>query len=498
MNKFRSLYKKFQNTSINTRFTVVVIGITVIILLVNVFMFYNINVMINQIDEIYDSNIRLNSLSETIELVRSNMTGYLNTKSSDSMEGYYRYEQELTEGLEDLNTDVIGDTLRLAEKNIHNMTLSYLNLTDQAIEAKRGRNVEKYKEYYDESEELHKELSTYISSLNNEQFKENAESYEILSASLRYLEILCIVIFFIVAIAGIVIVSIICNNITTPLRSLAQAAEQVSGGDYEVELNSNGSTDEVGIVTDAFNTMVDSVQANMVKLRENLEKEQQMKEKELMMEAHLKDAQLKYLQAQINPHFLFNTLNAGAQLAMMEGADRAYEYIQQVAAFFRYNIKKNNDVVTLREEIAMVDTYIYILNVRFSGEIGYEKELDEKYLDTKIPSMSLQPIVENSVNYGIRDISYPGVITLSVYRKENDICVSIKDNGIGMSEEKIKEILSHQTVANESLSDSNGIGINNVMSRLELLYDTKHVMDIRSEGKDMGTETIIFLPIEES
>ena len=75
-----------------------------------------------------------------------------------------------------------------------------------------------------------------------------------------------------------------------------------------------------------------------------MEKEQQLKEKEILMEAHLKDAQLKYLQAQINPHFLFNTLNAGSQLAMMEHADRTYDYIQNVAAFFRYNVSKNDEV----------------------------------------------------------------------------------------------------------------------------------------------------------
>ena len=101
-----------------------------------------------------------------------------------------------------------------------------------------------------------------------------------------------------------------------------------------------------------------------------------------------------------------NTLNAGAQLAMMEGADRTYRYVQKVADFFRYNVKKNNDTVTLREEISLVDTYIYILNVRFSGDIHFRKEVDESLLDVQVPSMILQPIVENSVNYGIRNIDW--------------------------------------------------------------------------------------------
>ena len=90
---------------------------------------------------------------------------------------------------------------------------------------------------------------------------------------------------------------------------------------------------------------------------------------------------------------------------MMEGADRTYEYVQNVAEFFRYNVKKSNDIVTVREELELVDHYIYILNVRFSGDIHYGKEIEEDLLDSCMPSMILQPIVENSVNHGIREMN---------------------------------------------------------------------------------------------
>lgn len=497
MSKLHNIKKKFKSLNINTRFTMVVAGITLIILITNMFLFYNINYIVRRMDAIYDSNIRLNNLSETIDLVRSSMTSYLNTKSSESMENYYKYEQNLQNQLDGLNDRVISDKLKIAEKNIRNMTYTYLEYTDEAIEAKRGRNVEKYKIYYNDAEIIYGYVNTYINNLNNELFKENAESYELISGSFKFLETLCIVIFGIVAVTGIILVSIICNNITTPLRYLATAAEQVSVGNYDVELNSNESNDEIGVVTNAFNSMVDSVQENIEKLRQNMELEQKMKEKELLMEAHLKEAQLKYLQAQINPHFLFNTLNAGAQLAMMEGADRAYEYIQQVATFFRYNIKKDNDVVTLREEISMVDVYLYILNVRFSGEIGYDKVLDESLLDAKIPSMCIQPLVENSINYGIRDIDWKGVVTLAVYREDKNICISVKDNGIGMSKERIEEVLSNKVSTDSGLNDSNGIGLNNVISRIELLYNTENVIKIMSEGKNKGTEVILYIPYSE-
>ena len=228
-----------------------------------------------------------------------------------------------------------------------------------------------------------------------------------------------------------------------------------------------------------------------------METENAMKEKELMMETHLKDAQIKYLQAQINPHFLFNTLNAGAQLAMMEGADRTYRYVQKVADFFRYNVKKNNDTVTLGEEIALVDTYIYILNVRFSGDIHFRKEVDESLLDIQVPSMILQPIVENSVNYGIRNIDWEGEILLSVYRVHDTVCISVKDNGIGISGEKIDKIMKSQLRAADLSRDSNGIGLDNVIGRLRLFLNDTDVISILSEGENRGTEVLIYIPVRE-
>ena len=179
------------------------------------------------------------------------------------------------------------------------------------------------------------------------------------------------------------------------------------------------------------------------------------------MESHLKDARLKYLQAQINPHFLFNTLNAGAQLAMMEGADKTYEYVQTVADFFRYNVKKQDKPVSIREEVHLIDNYIQILNVRFSGDIKYEKHIDETLLNIEMPSMILQPIVENCVNHGIREMGDKGVIVLKVYRQDNEVCISIKDNGKGMSEEVIDNILNGTLTVDRDKTDSNGIGDGN-------------------------------------
>ena len=240
--------------------------------------------------------------------------------------------------------------------------------------------------------------------------------------------------------------------------------------------------------------MVESLEEYIIRTKESMEKEQQMMEKELLMKNHLKEAQLKYLQSQINPHFLFNSLNAGAQLAMMEDAEKTCIFVEKMADFFRYNVKKGLEDASLEEELTAVDNYIYILNVRFAGDIHFTKAVDESLMDCRIPSMILQPIVENAVNHGIRNIDWEGKILLEITGAENQILIRIKDNGKGMSQERIREVLSGNSGEAEEQSDSTGVGMNNVISRLELYYDQKNLVEINSQGVNMGTEIILRLP----
>lgn len=495
MNKLR---KRFYNSPIRFKLGVMFAITTIFIFVVNIFMYFNINQMTQRLDEIYKSNVQLNDLSDALESVQGSMTDYLNTKTSDAMEDYYKNEQNLQVLLEGLEDEVTDNSLKLLERNIRRMSESYLKLTDSTIEAKRGRNVERYKAYYEQASKLCYYLEVYIASLNEERFRINTDSYVVLSGALTYLEYISILIFAGLAILDIILASLITRSITTPLQELSEAANKVAEGDvYQVETVSVHSMDEVGVVAVAFNQMALAIPRYMNQIRESMEKEQAMKERELLMETHLKDAQLRVLQAQINPHFLFNTLNAGAQLAMLEDADRTYDYIQNVAAFFRYNIKKNNDEVSIADEIRLVDNYIYILNVRFSGDIHFSKEIEEDLLAVKVPSMILQPLVENSVNYGIRDIDWEGKITLSVYRVDDHICLSVYDNGLGMTKQRIEEVLSKNAGPDGRASDSNGVGLTNVMERLTLYFEGKSQFEIESEGYGKGTEVVITIPYQE-
>ncbi|NLL79178.1 MAG: histidine kinase [Clostridiales bacterium] len=485
----------FGKISIQTKLAVVFVFTSLIILVVNLFMYVNINNMVNRMDRVYQGNLRLNELNRALRDVQDNMTEYLNVKNSDTLEAYYRSVQEYTAYVDRLSDVVSSDAFGRMERNIKKLSENYLELTNQTVEAKRGRNVEKYNSRYESATKMYEHISTYIYSLNNEQFNANSANYEALSISLRSLELVSNLILVAVIISNILLILILTKTITSPLKTLADTADEVAEGNFEVALLPVQSQDEIGIVTRAFNTMVVNIREYIERIKKSMELEREMKERELLMETHLKDAQLKYLQAQINPHFLFNTLNAGAQLAMMEGADRTYEYIQNMADFFRYNVKKNNETVTLAEEIELVDNYIYILNVRFSGEIHFEKKVDKRYTYLPVPSMLLQPIVENSVNYGIRNIDWEGKITLSVYAIEDTLCISIKDNGIGMSQEKIDKIMTSRLKEADLSQDSNGIGLDNVIGRLRLFLKTEDNLEILSGGKNQGTEVRIYLPI---
>ena len=220
----------------------------------------------------------------------------------------------------------------------------------------------------------------------------------------------------------------------------------------------------------------------------------------MLAETHMKDAQLKYLRAQINPHFLFNTLNAGAQLAMMEEADGTYTYLHTVADFYRYAAKEDSGITTLQKEIALIDDYMYIINVRYSGEIHYEKQIDPEALDYRMPGMILQPIVENCIKHGVGDLEGEKRIVLEVTCEGEQIVISVRDNGVGMDQKTIDQLLQvkDELQETENVSKNGSIGMRNVLTRLRLYYDKTDIMEITSLGENMGTEVTLFLPAERS
>ena len=264
----------------------------ILLFLVNMMLYFGTARMIDSLDAVFASNTSLNELSDCLDRVQSATTGYLDTKTSDALEQYYTYEQDYNNLVMTLSNTNDDNENRVMEKNIRNMSLNYLELTNQAIESKRGGNVEKYKTNYDEATRLHGYISKSINSLNNKQFVNNSMSYAAMMSALQTLEQLNLFTLIIIGVANLSFVVLIASTITEPLIKLSNSANRVSKGDFDIELLTVHSNDEVGVVTNAFNKMVISIREYIVKLRESMEVERRLKENELIMENHIKDAEL--------------------------------------------------------------------------------------------------------------------------------------------------------------------------------------------------------------
>lgn len=491
--KFKN--KILQENSIQNKIKWIQIIVMVFILVMNLIIYQQINKTVQRIDAVFSSNVTVNELSENLEQIQNSVYEYLNTKSSVALENYYRSVEEYREQIGRLNNENLDSEIKMLEKNIRNMSETYIDNTNETVQAKRGRNVEKYKSSYEEETQLYQYIEFYMYRLNNLRFHTNSENYQTLLRVMGTMEFMSIVIIVIVCLISLFVAVLLIREMTGPLGRLAVAANKVAEGNFNVELPDVAGNDEVGIVTKAFRKMVDSIREYIEKQRVSMENEVKMKERELSMEAHLKDAQLKYLQAQINPHFLFNSLNAGAQLAAMEDAEKTGLFVERMADFFRYNVKKMQEDANLYEEIEAVDNYIYILNVRFAGDIHYEKIIGPDVENILVPSMILQPIVENAVTHGIRNQMDDARITLQVIQEKGRLRITVKDNGAGMTENQIQAVLQGNIQQTRKEGDSTGIGMDNVIKRLELYYKQEHLLSIYSEGPGKGTEVTILLPL---
>ena len=382
------------------------------------------------------------------------------------------------------------------KNNIYYLGKNYLKLSEEAVKAKRGRDVQTYGERYEKAGKIKEYLNGYISSLNNIQFQGNSNNYLLLQNSLYYMEVVGTIMFFVVVLCDTIMVVMMTRRLTKPLKILSGRAKEVTAGDLSVDIPVFRTGDEVESLSKAFDKMMGSIRDYVEAQRLSMEKENEMRENELKTQTLLKDAQLKYLQSQINPHFLFNTLNAGMQLAMIEDADKTALFIENRAEFFRYNLSRINEDATLADEIRLVDHYIYILNVRFAGDIHYKKEIEPGLENVLVPSMILQPLVENAVQYGIRGVEWEGGVTLRTWQEAGTVYIEVADNGRGMSQELIERVLHGKNVKNKKNSKSNGIGVYNVLERLQMYYTTEDVLEIESDGEGKGTRFTLKIPKE--
>lgn len=214
-------------------------------------------------------------------------------------------------------------------------------------------------------------------------------------------------------------------------------------------------------------------------------------EKEML----LKQANLQALQSQINPHFLYNTLECIRGMALMEGKESIADIAWSLSRFFRYSISGKSDVVTLRSELENCETYARIQNYRFQNRFVLEIENDQEVEEAMLPKLTLQPMVENAIIHGLQDTLSGGVIRIKIERVNRDIRIVISDNGCGMPPEKLEELTDkiHHGQAQKGEGRNNGIAMYNVDRRMKLYFGAEYGVNVFScEG--MGTDVELRIP----
>lgn len=289
-----------------------------------------------------------------------------------------------------------------------------------------------------------------------------------------------------VAALSILLALWLSKSITEPIRRLVATAKQISKGRMDMKAPESDSHDEISILCRAFNGMIDNIQRLMAENMDSLEKDRLVKELEL-----------KTLQSQINPHFLFNTLNSISKLAYIEGAARTSDLAVSVSRLLRYNLQKLDQAVPLREEVEHVTEYINIQKARFRDRIEFVMDIDERALDCMIPCLTLQPILENAFVHGIEQMEAGAMLKLGIKYTEESVEIEIRDNGVGMSEETANMLL--QSIREESpryggrKGQSTGLGTHNVFKRLHLFFDGQERIEIDS-AEGAGTAVLFTLP----
>lgn len=214
--------------------------------------------------------------------------------------------------------------------------------------------------------------------------------------------------------------------------------------------------------------------------------------------------QIEYstLQSQINPHFLYNTLEAIRGEALLANNNNIANMAERLSRFFRYSISNKGDVVTIGEELENVKDYFYIQQYRFEDKFTMENDISQDCLDYYIPKMTLQPLVENSIYHGLEYLKHGGKVTIHISSSEKIVKIVIKDNGIGITEDKlidIRKLLNSSELPNNIISSkkNKGIALYNVNSRIKLFFGHQYGMTLRS-SEGIGTEIEIIIPKIES
>lgn len=275
-----------------------------------------------------------------------------------------------------------------------------------------------------------------------------------------------------------IIILLISRQIVQPIKKLCQLMKIVEKGDFNINIDIR-SRDEIGQLARTFNNMTNQI--NKLINEVYVDKVQR------------KELELQMLQYQINPHFLYNTLESIQMMALVNNDEETSEMAYALGKILRYGISKKHEIVTVKEELSNLSDYTMLMKVRFDDIYKIIIDIDPELYNYKIIKLILQPIVENSINHGLKDKAHGGIINISGRLIDNTIEFQVTDNGIGMENAQILRLIEYLNDLNDSFTS---IGLKNINKRIKLRYGDPYGIYISSE-LNIGTTVTIILPVED-
>jgi sensor histidine kinase YesM len=522
MSVLAALRRRFPR-SFRVQMLISVSGVGIILVFSTAYILFAAKNLQNISNSSFERERFVKTIQEDLAAYQEPLLEYLSTRSSNALARILVESQALRNKLP-AYSPIMADKTELKERELYFLIYAYLNLADEAVEEKRGRNIAAYTRIYDEMAGLLAYINEEIEMVNSERFSKQLDAYELFIAESGTIQFWNLFLIIFVSILSILLLVQSAGRLTGPLVRLSALAADLSSGNFEIPDIQTSSVTEIDRVVEAFNRMKNDIRQFIEEIRwqENIKREY-MREKlrNMKMEGLVRHMEIYALQAQMNPHFLFNTLNTGMQLAIVEGADRTGEFMEYLARLFRHIIRNKELIVPLRHEIEGLNYYFAILKVRFPKNLDLILDYDESLLDSsRVPVSILQPLVENCVIHAFKDSSAPpsasllappsvsppasssaalpaarrSLIMVRAEKSGNRLVLSVRDNGCGMPAETAEKLL-HPLPLDES-SIARVMGLENVIQRLYFFYpDDPDVVSIET-GEDGGTAIIIRIDTE--
>ncbi|WP_419742625.1 sensor histidine kinase [Paraclostridium dentum] len=378
-------------------------------------------------------------------------------------------------GYVDIYFDLTNINNLIDGSNLKGRLLIADNSNDIILDSYREKsiwNVEKVEEkYLDKNSKLasvKQDVQTkykYISVIKNEDLGIGSMIFKISLISL-----LCIALI-------LFITYLVIKNFSDKLSNMMQGIENIKRGDLSVRFNVEKEEDELDMIASEIDRMCESLQENI--------------EKTYKSEVKQKEAELNALQAQIKPHFLYNTLEVIRMCALASKNKEVANMIYNLASMFKYSTYNNASDVKLSEMINYCEMYLNLCCTRYKGIIDYKVDINEELLDFKVPKFILQPVIENSINHGMAKDRNDNFISIKANIIEEDIELIVEDNGVGISSERMNVIEEN---LNQNLQKKSSIGLMNINSRLKIRFGDKYGIHINSE-ENRGTTVKFKIPI---